>query len=181
MQTRTRWRAEPNSRDHEQLRSTADQAGIEQRFLRGRVKRSDPGDFARSGSQRGGEARSGQLPKAPFGPRQRFGIARIKLVARVASLVHHDLGCHVESPHAQPCSIKANLVPSVPDGNNFLLSAHHALLSRSVFKRSGCRFAQRKRAKNKKLEPPSKRGSGQREAAVPPPSSICRPIRAIAF
>ena len=50
MQTRTRRRTEPNCRDHEQLRSTADQAGIEQRFLRGRIERLDAGDFAGSGT-----------------------------------------------------------------------------------------------------------------------------------
>jgi hypothetical protein len=50
VQTRSRRRAEPECRDHVQFRSTADQAGIEQRFVRGRVERSDPGDFAGPGT-----------------------------------------------------------------------------------------------------------------------------------
>jgi hypothetical protein len=102
VQARSRRRAEPECRDHEQFRSTADEAGIEQRFMRGRVERSDPSDFAGPGSERRSEANSGQFPKALLCSRQRFGILRIKLVARIASLVHHDLGSHVESPHAQP-------------------------------------------------------------------------------
>src|SRR6202022_2212370 len=64
VQARSRRRAKPECRDHEQFRSTADQAGIEQRLMRGRIERSDSGDFAGPGSERGSKAYSGQLPKA---------------------------------------------------------------------------------------------------------------------
>src|SRR3954451_8961687 len=52
-----------------------------------------------------------------------------------------------------PESIKANLMPSVPDGNNFLAPAHHALLSKSAFERSGSRFGEENASKQESRAP----------------------------